>query len=300
MNELNKRLFSAEARPGHQHDRRTFIGSSDLYPIMKGDLRSVWLEKTGRTEPVDLSNEFRVQLGLNSEPFILDWVEKLYFGKMPQNEGARAFAHKTFDQHPEYLFLCAECDAMYAGDLFGGASDYTIVEAKHSNGWADDQSIIDSYYAQVQHQMFVHDVDVAAIAYIKGNQWGGVLRVEADPLWYEGHVLPILKNLWQHIVEDTEPEAGKAPPPPPKLDDLIVYDLNDRDPERDKSNWIQPFKDAAVAATAHRPAALAFDEDKATLSSLVPDDARKVLFGEVEARRIKTGKIQIHFSKGAD
>ena len=34
MNELNKRLFSAEARPGHQHDRRTFIGSSDLYPCL--------------------------------------------------------------------------------------------------------------------------------------------------------------------------------------------------------------------------------------------------------------------------
>ena len=48
-------------------DRQTFIGGSDARIIMGGDeaaLVRLWQEKRGEVEPVDLSGELIVQLGL--------------------------------------------------------------------------------------------------------------------------------------------------------------------------------------------------------------------------------------------
>ena len=44
-------------------NRQGFIGGSDLYNIMQGNWHDLWLVKTGRKEPEDLSQVFRVQLG---------------------------------------------------------------------------------------------------------------------------------------------------------------------------------------------------------------------------------------------
>ena len=54
-------------------ERKGFIGGSDLYSIMNGDLLKLWEVKTGRAQPDDLSGEFRVQLGVATEQFHIDW-----------------------------------------------------------------------------------------------------------------------------------------------------------------------------------------------------------------------------------
>ena len=52
---------------GHLPDRRSFIGGSDARIVMGRDetaLVRLWREKRGEIEPVDLSGELIVQLGL--------------------------------------------------------------------------------------------------------------------------------------------------------------------------------------------------------------------------------------------
>jgi predicted phage-related endonuclease len=48
-------------------DRRKSLGGSDANRIMRGDWHTLWLEKTGRKEPDDLSENLPVQIGLATE-----------------------------------------------------------------------------------------------------------------------------------------------------------------------------------------------------------------------------------------
>ena len=48
-------------------DRRKSLGGSDANRIMRGDWHSLWLEKTGRKEPEDLSWVLPVLIGIATE-----------------------------------------------------------------------------------------------------------------------------------------------------------------------------------------------------------------------------------------
>ena len=48
-------------------DRTKSIGGSDANRIMRGDWHTLWLEKTKRQEPEDLSWNLPVQIGLATE-----------------------------------------------------------------------------------------------------------------------------------------------------------------------------------------------------------------------------------------
>jgi predicted phage-related endonuclease len=59
-------------------DRRYFIGGSDARVIMGDDeaaLIRLWREKRGEIEPVDLSSNLVVQLGLATEELNRRWYE---------------------------------------------------------------------------------------------------------------------------------------------------------------------------------------------------------------------------------
>ena len=55
-------------------ERKGFIGGSDLYDIMNGNWHKLWLIKTGRKEPEDLSHLFNVRLGQHTEEFNMQWL----------------------------------------------------------------------------------------------------------------------------------------------------------------------------------------------------------------------------------
>ena len=57
-------------------DRSTILGGSDANRIMRGDWHTLWLEKTKRQEPEDLSWNLPVQIGLHTET-----VNRLFFEK---------------------------------------------------------------------------------------------------------------------------------------------------------------------------------------------------------------------------
>ena len=59
-----------------KEERMKGIGGSDARKIVSGDWYDLWLEKTGKKDLPDLSNEFPVQLGVWTESFNLKWFEK--------------------------------------------------------------------------------------------------------------------------------------------------------------------------------------------------------------------------------
>src|SRR6266581_7134919 len=59
--------------------RRTFVGGSDARVIMGQDeaaLLRLWREKRGELEPMDLSGNLIVQLGVVTEPLNRHWFER--------------------------------------------------------------------------------------------------------------------------------------------------------------------------------------------------------------------------------
>ena len=48
-------------------ERRKGLGGSDAAKIVAGDWHALWLDKTGRVEPEDLSAVWPVQLGVASQ-----------------------------------------------------------------------------------------------------------------------------------------------------------------------------------------------------------------------------------------
>lgn len=62
--------------PEQHAERRTRIGGSDAPKIVDGLWHELWLEKTGRIEPEDLSWILPVQIGIVTEPLNLSFFER--------------------------------------------------------------------------------------------------------------------------------------------------------------------------------------------------------------------------------
>ena len=56
-------------------DRSKGIGGSDANRIMRGDWHKLWLEKTGKQVPEDLSKNLAVQIGVITEPVNIRFFE---------------------------------------------------------------------------------------------------------------------------------------------------------------------------------------------------------------------------------
>ena len=118
--------------------RKKGIGGSDATRIMKGDWHSLWLEKTGRAEPEDLSDVLPVQLGAFTEEFNRQWYEKQTGNKVSTDLCEML-------EHPDFPHLQANLD----GRIYDGHENpLGIWEAKHVNQFKTMDECVQQYYAQ--------------------------------------------------------------------------------------------------------------------------------------------------------
>jgi len=135
-------------------ERRRGIGASDAGTIIgvnhwKSNVQ-LWEEKTGQTEPEDISGKPYVQYGHDAEPhiralFALDhpWLTVTY-------ESPYKIIYN--DDYP-WLFCTPDGELLDSEGNHGGLEIKTT-EIMHSRQWAEwNQRIPDQYYAQVCHQM---------------------------------------------------------------------------------------------------------------------------------------------------
>jgi putative phage-type endonuclease len=179
--------------------RSAGIGGSDASVIVglnrwKSPFQ-LWLEKTGRAAPEDLSGN-----------------EYVYWGKVLEEAVAKRFCELTgkkvqrrglLQMDEPCSFILASVDRMVVGENAG-------LECKTCNGFAakewEDDEVPAAYYVQCQHYMMVTGCDRWYIAVLIGGNrfvWKEIPRNDAEiDLLLEAEV-----DFWNHVTTGTMPEV---------------------------------------------------------------------------------------------
>lgn len=174
-------------------ERRKGIGASDAAKIMAGEFHALWLDKTGRSEPEDLSGVWAVQLGCATESLNLDWYER--------KTGGEAVARGEIYICPDHPFLRCTLDGF-------DRKDRAVIEAKHVNGFSRIEDVRERYFPQVQHQMIVTGARKAILTVIIGSNEPVLETIEYDDFWATDY-LARAKEFWGYVERDEEPPQGK-------------------------------------------------------------------------------------------
>jgi predicted phage-related endonuclease len=192
------------------HDaRRAGVGGSDANIIMGGDEKAIlklWEEKVGRSEPEDLSDVFRVQLGLVTEDFNADWFFKktnlpvIARGEMVK--GKIDFMRSTLD-----------------GQIPMPDGSTAVWEAKHGSGFDKLPEIVKRYQPQLHHNMIVLGCRKAYLSVILGNDWD-YQEIDLDDE-YAQQVIDAEREFWECVRLQIPPSNAPAIVEPPEATKAI-------------------------------------------------------------------------------
>ncbi|AOX99671.1 YqaJ viral recombinase family protein [Jeongeupia sp. USM3] len=203
------------------------IGSSDAAAAVglspyKSAL-SLWLEKTRRKAPDDLSLKEAVIWGQVLEPVLANVYA--------ERTGARVRRVNAVLQHPEHRFMLANLDrAVVAGPDGAGILEIKTAGYQSAPQWEDGIPV--AYQCQVLHQLAVTGHAWADVAVLIGGQDFRIYRVERD----EERIADLVAReaaFWQCVASDTQPspdgsaDAGSALQWLFPHDDGQVVDLSD-------------------------------------------------------------------------
>lgn len=259
--------------------RNDYIGGTDAKRILDGDWHTLWLEKTGRAQPADLSTVWKAVLGKHTEQLHADWV----FRQRPSWERA---SPEVRLYHDELEFMGATIDSLVR--LPSGST--VPLEVKHSYKRPIRECA--AYYApQLQHQMFVCGTQLVIFSMIGGNDEPEQAMVERNDEFIT-NMVTACKIFWSHVTNDTPPEmndlaqaaiaATEAALPTIKVDGKRDYDMTGN------NLWA----DAATSYLVNQPMAKLFDEAKAALKELVPADAATITGHGITISRDARGALR--------
>lgn len=255
-------------------NRHEGIGGSDAKRIMDGDWLRLYNEKVGLTEPEDLSGVFRVQLGVYTEKFHLDWLEA---------------KHGVEIERPAHRFHC-HSNAILFAHLDGMRADNGYpVEVKHTNSHATLRDKAMYYMPQLQHTLTVTGAPFIMFSIIAGNDEPEWCEVAANPE-YQSKLVELETSFWWHVENRVPPEI--VPTASIKetakvalttvIDGLREYDMSG------SNEWASHAADYLE----NLAAAKRFEEAKTTLKSLVPADACACTGHGITVKRDKRGSLR--------
>ena len=162
-------------------NRRLFIGGSDARIIMSPDeaaLIRLWKEKRGEVEPMDLSDNLVVQLGIVTEALNRSWYER--------NTGRSVTDSQRWVQHPVKRWMAATLDG-FVNELDA------VFEAKFMLPWSfSEEAAAEKHMAQLQHNMWVTNARSAVLSIITGGGKWIEMTIPADALYQ--HFLVTAEN----------------------------------------------------------------------------------------------------------
>jgi len=190
--------------------RNQGIGSSDSAAVVglspyKSPLE-LWMEKTGRKAPDDLSANEAVFWGSTLEPVIAQ-----VYG---EKTGAKVRRVHAVLQHYEHPHMLANLDRIVAHPQDG----HGILEVKTAGHWSEgywEEGVPEHYQCQVLHQLAVTGKPWADVAVLIGGQEFRTYRIERDEEKINA-LIELEDRFWQHVQNDTPPEvdgsesSGKA------------------------------------------------------------------------------------------
>jgi hypothetical protein len=261
-------------------NRQGFIGGSDLYSIMRGDWHDLWLVKTGRKQPDDLSHIFKVQLGSQTEQFNIDWFCR--------DTGHTVMAQQSeFEQTLRGVPFKGTVDAL----VFNEQGQMYLLECKHTSSNRRMSDMIESYMPQIQLYMHLSNMNKAHLSVIFGNEYDHA-QIDRSAA-YLSEIVDLSAAFWQHVVDDTEPDnpdAVRVDWSAVKIDDLKI-----RDASQDNQ-----FTSLAYDYCMSMPEAKKHDVIKKELRSMIADDEREVFCDILAIKRDKRGACRITVTGGTD
>jgi predicted phage-related endonuclease len=250
-------------------DRRSFIGGSDARIIIGEDesaLLRLWREKRGEADPVDLSGNLVVQLGVVTEHLNRLWFER--------NTGHVLKDVQRRVMHPVIKWMAATLDGRVEAT---GA----VFEAKFMLPWSfSEECAAEKYMPQLQHNMWVTNAKTAVLSVITGGGKWVEISVPADSL-YQHLLLTAEKKFWRCVESGEPPRLFFAEPPRPRIEAVRIVDMSS------SNAWAEfagQFRRTRLAFLQHENA-------KTELKSLMPEDAKEAIGHRVRAKRSKSNAI---------
>ena len=261
-------------------NRLGFLGGSDMRRIMNGDWTSLWEEKTGKTEPDDLSNVLPVQLGVFTEQFNINWFADQHRCNVRKQQ-------HCVEINWEGVPLKGTVDG-YIWDNSGSENTFTddIIECKHTYDANNMQQCLQMYMPQIQFYMWLHQAKGCYLSVIFGNRRWESVYVSID--WDYIHKMQVhIKEFWRLVRDDTRPFADDEIPPV-SIDKIKVNGMTRRDASSDNEfisrchDYIEQEQNAKL-----------FESAKADLKAMVGDDEREVYCDLLTIKRDKRGSLRV-------
>lgn len=160
-------------------ERKRGLGGSDAGIILglnpwKNEY-DLWMEKTYRANPEDISDKPVVQYGLKAEKHLIE-LFKLDYPNLEVTENP----DNKMEIHPEYEYIRATVD----GYLKGESDEKGILEIKtttlrNKNSIEEwNEKVPETYYAQILHYMNVLKADFGILRVLKKNIWSNKAEIE--------------------------------------------------------------------------------------------------------------------------
>ena len=249
-------------------DRMAFINASEAPTICSGDPQkrhALWLEKTGQTEPEDLSDNILVQFGSYTEAFNIAWLERKTGLVVADRQRVVKADHLRCTLDGMTTYRDAPC----------------VVEAKFMSPYAKREDRIQWYMPQVFTQMHLTGARQALLSVLDGSPGHDWILVDWDQS-YADAVLAQLADFHACVAFGQPPHDAPALDAP-KVSDFKPYDFSER------NDWIYHAGDW----TANKEAAAKFKSAEKCLKEIIPEDASEVKGGNIIAKRSKSGAITI-------
>ena len=255
------------------HDRMGFIGGSDCYRIMNGEWHDLWLEKTGREQPDDLSDIFAVRLGTYTEEFHIRELER--------ELGVTVKRQYQAQRDIEYVPCRATLDGVYGVDPLIG------IECKHTNERQTMSKQLERYMPQLQFYMMVTGIERMVFSCIFGNREREHTIVDATK-WYQHDMLVEIIKFWSYVKDDMEPDRGLLDVVIPKMDAVPINSMV----AIDASTNNQFMADAEIF-TITKDKAAAHEKAKKRLKEMMPSNCREMYCSDFAMRRAANGSIRM-------
>lgn len=250
-------------------ERRKGIGASDAPKIIAGEWHQLWLEKTGKVEPEDLSGVFAVQLGSVTEQLNLDWYERKT-GRVVQNRGVAVV------MSPDMPYMRCNLDGQ-------DKTDDTIIEAKHVNAYSKIEDVKARYTPQCIHQMIVTGARKAILSVIIGTNEPVLEEIEYDA-FFANEYIDQCRQFWHYVEADLPPPQG-AP--------MLVEAVAPEKMRKVDMTGNNAFAAGAVDWLANKDAAKKYEAAQKDLKALVEADVCEAAGHGIIIKRSKAGSLTI-------
>lgn len=193
----------ARTRETWLRDRERGIGASDS-PIVLGvstykSAFQLWCEKTGHSDPEDLSGLERIKWGNRLQDRILEGFA--------EDEGRLCTAHHPFKivQDSQYPWLIGTPDGFQTSrDRDGtGVVEIKNVDSGMDKEWKDEPPL--AFQVQLQHAMRITGLGWGSLVALVGGNRLVYFDFERDDRFIHEALLPRLKDFWDCVQEKRPP-----------------------------------------------------------------------------------------------